>query len=460
MRKPDLQRIGNYRVIQEIGSGGFARVYLGVHDYLETKAAIKVLRMNQGLTSEEKRNFLIEARTIARLRHPHIVRILDFNVEHNMPYLVMEYAPAGSLSTLYPAKSVLQLRTILSYTKQVAAALQFAHERHIVHCDVKPENMLVSEQNTILLSDFGIAVVFNSNLRTQDVAVGTMYYMAPEQYKGRPEPASDQYSLAVVVYLWLCGQLPFKGKNAIEMYHLHATVPPCPPREINPRISRDVERVVLTALAKRPEQRFPDVQTFARALEKALLEPKQVAKAPAARLSPAGKNEDRTPRIAEPQLEALLPAPSSILPVATPAMPVLSTPIQDAPHAPLPPGQLVLPGEQFDAPSQEVTLRADIALPPTETALPPEDHDAPIVSSIAYPSMNVSASQPPLTLGQRILFTHSDHANWVLALAWSPNGHAIASGSWDTTVQVWGVATGMLLTRRSLGRHAPATAPA
>ena len=261
------QQLGNYRLIRLLGEGGFAEVYLGEHIHLGTHAAIKVLHTQ--LISDDVEKFRIEARTIARLIHPHIVRVLDFGVEGKTPFLVMDYAPHGTLRQRHPYRTRLPLDTIISYVKQVADALQYGHNQRLVHRDIKPENMLIGLRNEILLSDFGIAIISQSSRyqSTQDMA-GTIAYMAPEQIQAHPRPASDQYSLGIVVYEWLSGDRPFHG-SFTEIAIKHSVVPPPSLREKVPTISLVIERVVLTALAKDPKQRFGSVQAFANALEQA-----------------------------------------------------------------------------------------------------------------------------------------------------------------------------------------------
>jgi eukaryotic-like serine/threonine-protein kinase len=177
------QRLGNYHLVRMIGQGGFAEVYLGQHVYLDTLAAIKVLHAR--LESDDVEYFLTEARTVARLLHPNIVRVLEFNVEDTTPFLVEDYAPNGTLRKRHARGIPLPPATVVSYTRQVAAALEYAHEQKVIHRDVKPENMLVGRRNEILLSDFGIAVVSQSSRYSsgkqgiQDIA-GTIAYMAPE----------------------------------------------------------------------------------------------------------------------------------------------------------------------------------------------------------------------------------------------------------------------------------------
>src|SRR5260370_22027980 len=151
------QEFGNYRLVSLLGQGGYAEVYLGQHVRLDLQAAIKVLHTH--LTGSEAEHFQQEAQTIARLAHPSIVRVFDFDVQDGVPFLVMDYAPNGSLRRRYPKGSVVPLPLIVSLVKQVTAALQYAHEQKFIHRDVKPENLLLGRQQEVLLSDFGIATV-------------------------------------------------------------------------------------------------------------------------------------------------------------------------------------------------------------------------------------------------------------------------------------------------------------
>jgi len=284
------QRVGNYQFLQLLGQGGFAEVYLGEHVFLKTLAAIKILQMK--VAYDDLESFLNEARIIASLTHPNIVRILDFGVEsvsrvENFkgtinqqgmgsleedivtPFLVMDYAPNGNLRKHFPKGSLNPAPEIAKYVNQVAAALQYAHVKRLVHRDIKPENMLLGFHNEILLSDFGIALVTQSSrLQTIEQIAGTASYMAPEQFQGKPGFASDQYALGIVTYEWLCGERPFHG-TFTELFSQHMYMPPPPLREKAPEISLVVEQVVMKALAKDPRQRFESVSVFATALEQA-----------------------------------------------------------------------------------------------------------------------------------------------------------------------------------------------
>jgi serine/threonine protein kinase len=264
------QQIGNYRLTHILGTGGFADVYLGEHIFLKSHAAIKLLHTQDLRAITE--NFLNEAQTIARLKHPHIVHVHDFGIDltSGVLFLVMDYAPHGSLRQCYPEGRLVPLATVVSYVKQVASALQYAHDAKVIHRDIKPENMLLGDNQEVIVTDFGLATVAHRtvSLQTQGDA-GTIFYMAPEQIHGKPRPASDQYALGVTAYEWLCGTRPFSGEYAIAIAMQHVTEPPPPLRQHVPELAANVEQVVLKALAKDPQHRFVQVQDFAEALEQA-----------------------------------------------------------------------------------------------------------------------------------------------------------------------------------------------
>jgi len=229
------------------------------------KAAIKILHTQ--LSGRDIDEFQQEARVIADLKHPHIVRVLDFDVQDGKPFLVLDYAANGTLRQKHPRGARLPLDLVVHYAEQVASALQYAHDRRLIHRDIKPENMLIGDQGEVLLSDFGIATIAHStfSMNTQ-ASMGTLAYMAPEQIQGKPRPASDQYALAVTAYQWLCGEMPFQGSSTeILAQHLAVLAPPL--RSKASDIPAEVEQVVLKALSKDPKQRFKTVQAFAQALE-------------------------------------------------------------------------------------------------------------------------------------------------------------------------------------------------
>jgi serine/threonine protein kinase len=261
------QQLGNYRLLRLLGQGGFAEVYLGEHTYLGTHAAIKILYTR--VAQDDIAQFQREARMLANLVHPHIVRVLDFGVDEHIPYLVMNYAPGGTLRTRHPRGTRLSVPIIVAYITQFAQALQYAHDQKIIHRDVKPENMLIARNGDLLLSDFGIALITQSSRyqSTKDMA-GTIAYMAPEQIEAHPRPTSDLYSLGIVVYEWLSGNCPFQG-SFTEIAVKHSVTAPLSLHQQLPGLSPEIEQVVFTALAKKPEDRFASVRAFATALEQA-----------------------------------------------------------------------------------------------------------------------------------------------------------------------------------------------
>ncbi len=291
------QQLGNYRLVRLLGKGGFAEVYLGEHRYLKSFAALKVLRTS--LKGQEVDKFLSEAQTLVRLRHPHIVRVLEYAIDRGTPVLIMDYAPGGTLRKRHPKGSYLSLATTVAYVKQIADALQYAHNHHLIHRDVKPENMLIGPEQQVLLSDFGIALLSSTTelLDNQGMA-GTIPYSAPEQLQGKPTFASDQYSLGVVVYEWLCGKRPFEG-NRWDIIDQHLSVTPPPLRATFPELPAEVEAVVMRTLAKDPQERFVSVQAFARALERAV-ETSGVDLADDAQITAALKERPPAPFISSP----------------------------------------------------------------------------------------------------------------------------------------------------------------
>ncbi len=328
------QQLGNYRLLSLLGQGGFAEVYLGEHVFLKKAVAVKVLYTQLGKNDLE--GFLKEAQTIAHLEHPHIVRVTDFGLDGDLPYLVMEYAPNGTLRQRHPRDSTLPFATISAYVKQVAAALQYAHDEKLVHRDIKPENMLLNRNDELLLSDFGVATVAHrtATQNTQSIA-GTAVYMAPELFRGKSYAASDQYALGIVVYEWLTGQPPFNKGDFIQLGFHHTYVPPDPLSEKNSAIPKDVEQVVMTALAKDPKQRFGSVKAFANALEQACMGAAATQKEEAAEAAPPPVLSVQAKEVTQPpgvqsQSAPLSLEPASVVQEIPPFQPAL-TPNQDTP---------------------------------------------------------------------------------------------------------------------------------
>jgi len=274
MHKQGDYQPGNYRIIRGIGKGNFGYVYLAEHVILGTPAAIKVLRTN--LTERERNNFLVEARTAADLGliHPHIIGILDFGIEDGLAFLVMTYASNGSLHRHYhKPMQQLTLPLVVTYVTQAADALQYVHDHNLIHCDVKPGNILLDANQSIRLTDFGCAIradgIHNGQARN---GVGTVGYMPPEQLRGYPHKTSDEYALAVIACELLIGDNLFHGSHdELIKQHLHMPIPSL--RRRRPDLPVAVEQVLMRALAKHPEDRYPDIADFAAELDQASKQP-------------------------------------------------------------------------------------------------------------------------------------------------------------------------------------------
>ncbi|MDW8214868.1 MAG: serine/threonine-protein kinase, partial [Roseiflexaceae bacterium] len=270
--------IGNYEIQALIGSGGMATVYRGFDQNLGRAVAIKIL-------SEEARahpgfvdRFRQEARIIANLRHPNIVQVYDFGVHNGMPYMVQELLPGPTLeqriTDAVRSGRFLPPDEVIAITRQLAAALDAAHAAGVIHRDVKPANAMWNTLGDLVLTDFGIArsTLASGNQTQVGMVVGTPGYLSPEQAQGLPvTPASDIYSLGVVVFEMLAGRLPFDGDTPMSIAIQHIQTPPPPLRALRPDIPPAVEAVVLRALAKDPSARFERAEQFAAALERAYL---------------------------------------------------------------------------------------------------------------------------------------------------------------------------------------------
>ncbi len=261
------QQLGNYRLIQRLDGGRAAEVYLGEHIFLNTLAAIKIFQVP--LLEQDTPAYLREAHAIAGLTHSNIVRVLEFGVQDEKFFLVMEYVPGDTLRQNYPPGSRLSPAYVVSLVNQIADALRYAHDHNIIHCNLKPENILLGQDNEVLVSDFGISTVWQTmNSQQVQPSAGTMAYIAPEQFDGKPQRASDQYALAVITYEWLSGEHPFQNDIAATRgQHLHTQAAPLSGKV--PGISPAVDEVLNMAIEKDPALRFGSIRAFARALEQA-----------------------------------------------------------------------------------------------------------------------------------------------------------------------------------------------
>ncbi|HZR39186.1 MAG TPA: protein kinase [Ktedonobacteraceae bacterium] len=474
------QYLGNYQLISLLGRGGFAEVYLAEHRRLGTQAAIKVFYTH--IAASEEETFLAEARTIAHLEHPHIVRILDFDVQEGAPFLVMGYAPNGTLRQRHPKGTRLPPHLVLDYLKQIAAALQYAHDEKVIHRDIKPENMLLGRHDEVLLSDFGSALIAQSSrLQGTQEVLGTASYMAPEQLLGKPRLASDQYSLGVVAYEWLTGEHPFHG-TFLELYSQHLSVPPPSLRSKIPALPPELDQVILTALAKDPTRRFASVQAFATAFEQAHLT--SLASASSAQTEPEPTSivlvrPTEAVSQATPSSPTIVTSPQAIparanphSPTPSPAEPAKTNPRPPTPaeaafvlqpldpiSAPDPLPQAVIPAPREDVPpssSQSVSQIANLPTTPPRAAQPSSKSPKQgrrISRRRVFIGLTTLAILGGVSGGTWVLYsqwpregsivyTYRGHSDIVTSAAWSPDSKRIASGSFDKTVQVWNATTG------------------
>lgn len=267
------ERIGAYEVLSRLGSGGMATVYKAYHARLQREVAMKVMHPNYQADADFLNRFEREAQIVARLEHPNIVPIYDFAEQDGQPYLVMKYITGQTLRDVL-ATGAPTLQEIVKICRAVANALDYAHKQGVLHRDIKPSNVMLDEQGTPYLTDFGLARIVQSGESSMSAGmiVGTPNYLAPEQASAAHPISvqSDVYSLGVMLYEMVVGRVPFSGTSAYATIHMHVNEPVPLPSELNPEIPTQVEMVLLRALEKDPAKRYPTPGALADAFEAAI----------------------------------------------------------------------------------------------------------------------------------------------------------------------------------------------
>ena len=279
------QSLGRYHILEQLGEGGMAVVYKAYDTRLETDVAVKVIRTENLAPSVLERSlkrFEREAKALARLTHPNIVKVIDYGEYEGKPYLVMPYLRGGTLKQ--KLGKPIAWRAAARFLIPVAQALWYAHTQNLIHRDVKPANILLTETGQPMVSDFGVAKLFDmdetTGLTNTGMGVGTPEYMAPEQWQGQVSPQTDVYALGVVLYEMITGRRPYSADTPAALLLKQANDPLPRPKSFVPGLPEVVERVLLKALAKKPEDRYLDMDTFANTLEGLLAEKPAVESPP------------------------------------------------------------------------------------------------------------------------------------------------------------------------------------
>ena len=249
---------GRYEVLKRVGSGGMADVYMAKDHKLNRNVAVKVLKSEYVVDEKFLRKFETEAQAVARLSHPNIVNIYDVGIEDGINYIVMELAEGITLKEYIRKKGYLTPKETVEISTQIASAISHAHKNHIIHRDIKPQNILVSDTGIIKVTDFGIAKATSSNTVTSTAtAMGSVHYISPEQAKGRfCDEKSDIYSLGITMYEMVTGHVPFDHENGVTIALMHLQNEITPPSEIRDGIPDSLEKIILKCTMKKPEERY------------------------------------------------------------------------------------------------------------------------------------------------------------------------------------------------------------
>lgn len=262
-----------YEIMEEVGSGGMSVVYKAKCHVLNRYVAIKVLKPEFSDDKSFVSKFRIEAQSAAGLSHPNIVNVFDVGEENGFYYIVMELVEGITLKEYIQQNGRMPYQTALNFISQIAAGIEVAHEHHTIHRDIKPQNIIVSKNGTLKVTDFGIAKAATSNTVASS-AMGSVHYISPEQARGGySDERSDIYSLGITLYEMLTGRVPFEGENNVTVALMHIQSEIIPPREYYPDIPVGLEKIVLKATQKKPEKRYLTMSAMLTDLKKIAMDP-------------------------------------------------------------------------------------------------------------------------------------------------------------------------------------------
>lgn len=370
--------LGGYRIVEQVGMGGMATVYKAYDASTDRYVALKTLPEQYSKDPQFVERFRREAKAIAKLEHLHILPLFAYGEDEGVAYLAMRYLPAGTLSNHIKQRGQMPLEEASRLLNQIASALDHAHANGVLHRDIKPSNILIDKDANAYLTDFGIARMVEGTLDlTGDSILGTPQYMSPEQCQGRKDltPASDQYSLGVVLYEMVTGRVPFQAETPLAVIIMQINGSELPlPNMLRPDLPEAAETVILKSLARNPDDRYASCEALARAFAQAINQPAVTRPAQAAPtvIPPltAPMNNDRT--VLQPET-GIRPAASRVSPVVVGGAIAVGVVVIG--------GLALLAGRPSETATPPTPTEQAIAVVPSETALIPTDAVAAVVAS-------------------------------------------------------------------------------